>query len=192
MRMPTGKRVLVPATTSTQPSARSIIKPYLYNTRRSALSNPVRMPTHRAAVERRVLSMATARQNRVDGIKDMISTWKSARSAIGTPRTGLRTAMKSSYKEISSLASRGMSRAGSFMERALVNKPVGLTALGVAGIGAAALGISYGVASMARASKRPPVIQTAAIRSTGQTNQYFNMGADPFSGVRFASRRRNV
>jgi hypothetical protein len=58
---------------------------------------------------------------------------------------------------------------------------------GIAGIG---FGISYGMAAMSRAANKAPVVHTGAIRNTGQTNQYFNMGADPFGGVRFASRKR--
>lgn len=63
--------------------------------------------------------------------------------------------------------------------------------IGIGGlIGGAALGISYGVAAMGRARSRAPVVHTGAIRNTGQTNQYFNLGQDPFAGVRFAGKRR--
>ena len=63
--------------------------------------------------------------------------------------------------------------------------------IGLGGLVAgAALGISYGVAAMGRARSRAPVVHTGAIRSTGQTNQYFNLGQDPFAGVRFAGKRR--
>jgi hypothetical protein len=66
------------------------------------------------------------------------------------------------------------------------------TAAGIGlGVGAIGFGISYGLAAMSRASKKAPVVHTGAIRNTGQTNQYFNMGADPFGGVRFASKKRN-
>lgn len=62
--------------------------------------------------------------------------------------------------------------------------------LGVGGIGAIGFGISYGIAEMGRARNKAPVVHTGAIRNTGQTNQYFNLGQDPFAGVRFAARRR--
>lgn len=61
---------------------------------------------------------------------------------------------------------------------------------GMLGIASIPFGISYGVAAMARSKNRAPVVHTGMIRSTGQTNQYYNLGPDPFSGVRFASTRR--
>ncbi len=59
------------------------------------------------------------------------------------------------------------------------------------GLGVAAIGIASGISSWARNIRQPPVVHTSRIRNTGQTNTYFNMGADPFSGVRFGGRRRN-
>jgi len=83
------------------------------------------------------------------------------------------------------IASKGMS----FGKRAIFNRTTGYGAGAIGAVAGIGFGIGYGVAAMARASKRPPVVQTSAIRSTGQTNQYFNMGADPFAGVRFATKR---
>lgn len=62
--------------------------------------------------------------------------------------------------------------------------------IGAGVVGAVGFGISYGVAAMGRARNKAPVVHTGAIRNTGQTNQYFNLGQDPFAGVRFASRKR--
>jgi hypothetical protein len=52
-------------------------------------------------------------------------------------------------------------------------------------------GIVSAISSKADSLRRPPVIHTSRIRSTGQTNQYYNLGVDPFAGVRFAGRKRN-
>lgn len=169
----------------TQPSAASISKTYLTSPKKS--TNLVRMARPNLGDSRRkLLGMKMGDQIRTNRL---IDSWKEARGVIRAGAT--RSPFRSSVGSLSELASKGMRRVGSYMEKALINKPVGFSALGIAGVGAAALGVSYGIASMARASKRPPVVHTAAIRSTGQTNQYYNMGADPFGGVRFAAKNRN-
>lgn len=75
-----------------------------------------------------------------------------------------------------------MSRMGSFAGKGLIG------AGAIAGIG---LGIASGISSYSQSLRRPPVVHTSRLRNTGQTNQYYNMGADPFAGVRFAGRKKN-
>lgn len=163
------------------PPAQTISKNYLTAPKQTA--NPLRMARVSSGYNQRMLmGMNMAKERRMNNmVKSAIY-----KGAIKGPSS------RPATNAISKLASRGMGRVGSFMERALVNKKVGFGLAGAAGVGALALGVSYGIASMARASKRPPVVHTAAIRSTGQTNQYYNMGADPFGGVRFAAKNRNL
>lgn len=78
--------------------------------------------------------------------------------------------------------SAGSSRVGNFLGKSL------LGAGAIAGVG---LGIASGISSYAQSLRRPPVVHTSRLRNTGQTNQYYNMGADPFAGVRFAGRKKN-
>ncbi|TXG79142.1 MAG: hypothetical protein E6R13_10310 [Spirochaetes bacterium] len=70
-------------------------------------------------------------------------------------------------------------------------KKIGKVGLVGAGIAAAGLAVASGISSYAQSLRRPPVVHTGRLRSTGQTNQYYNLGADPFAGVRFAGRKRN-
>lgn len=101
-----------------------------------------------------------------------------------TMRSAIRKTGASLLNRTESMASKGMT----FGKRAIFNRATGYGAGAIGAVAGIGFGIGYGVAAMARASKRPPVVQTSAIRSTGQTNQYFNMGADPFAGVRFATK----
>lgn len=75
-----------------------------------------------------------------------------------------------------------MSKISSFTGKGLIG------AGAITGIG---LGIASGISSYAQSLRRPPVVHTSRLRNTGQTNQYYNMGADPFAGVRFAGRKKN-
>lgn len=97
-------------------------------------------------------------------------------------RTGAQKATSISKNLMSKIPWDGTKRVGAKM---------GKYGLVGGGIAAAGLAVASGISSYAQSLRRPPVVHTGRLRSTGQTNQYYNLGADPFAGVRFAGRKRN-
>ena len=97
-------------------------------------------------------------------------------------RTGAQKATSISKNLMSKIPWDGTKRVGAKM---------GKYGLVGGGIAAAGLAVASGISSYAQSLRRPPVVHTGRLRSTGQTNQYHNLGADTFAGVRFAGRKRN-
>lgn len=108
-------------------------------------------------------------------------------------RVNMPFSMSSSIpNKVNSISKTLISRIPSWETTKSVGKSFGKGGLVGTAIGVPILfGIASAISSKADSLRRPPVIHTSRIRSTGQTNQYYNMGVDPFAGVRFAGRKRN-
>lgn len=121
------------------------------------------------------------------------STYRSSR--ISQPKPLKVSMLRRGAQNAASISKNLLSKFPSWETTRTVAKNFGRAGLVGAGIGTAAgiaaFGIVSAISSKAQSLRRPPVVHTSRIRNTGQTNQYYNLGADPFAGVRFAGRKRN-
>jgi hypothetical protein len=72
-------------------------------------------------------------------------------------------------------------------QKGMMGTGIGLGALSFVGMGFS------GLSSMTRSMREAPLVSNSMQPKIGMANINYNLGADPFSGIRFAGRyRRNI